>query len=34
MEKKVTFCLTHGIPGAIYADQYTIFQSPGEATLA
>lgn len=26
-------CLTHGIPGAIYADQHTIFQSPGEATL-
>jgi transposase len=27
-------CLTHGIPGAIYADQHTIFQSPAEATLA
>lgn len=26
-------CLTHGIPGAIYADQHTIFQSPREATL-
>lgn len=26
-------CLHHGIPGAIYADRHTIFQSPGEATL-
>lgn len=26
-------CLNHGIPGAIYADQHTIFQSPREATL-
>jgi predicted RNA-binding protein with RPS1 domain len=26
-------CLTQGIPGAIYADQHTIFQSPAEATL-
>lgn len=28
-----SICLTQGIPGAIYADQHTIFQSPGEATL-
>jgi hypothetical protein len=27
-------CLTHGIPGALYADQHTIFQSPAQATLA
>jgi len=26
-------CLTRGIPGAIYADQHTIFQSPTKATL-
>jgi transposase len=26
-------CLNHGIPGAIYADQHTIFQSPGKACL-
>jgi len=26
-------CLTHGIPGAIYADRHTIFQSPKEASL-
>lgn len=26
-------CLTHGIPGAIYADQHTIFQSPTVASL-
>lgn len=26
-------CLTYGIPGAIYADQHTIFQSPAEASL-
>lgn len=26
-------CLTRGIPAAIYADQHTIFQSPGKATL-
>jgi transposase len=26
-------CLTRGIPGAIYADQHTIFQSPAKATL-
>lgn len=26
-------CLSHGIPGAIYADRHTIFQSPAEATL-
>jgi transposase len=26
-------CLTQGIPGAIYADQHTIFQSPAAATL-
>lgn len=26
-------CLTCGIPGAIYADQHTIFQSPAEASL-
>lgn len=25
-------CLTHGIPGAIYADRHTIFHSPGEAS--
>jgi transposase len=28
-----SICLTQGIPGAIYADQHTIFQSPGDATL-
>lgn len=27
-------CLETGIPGAIYADQHTIFQSPTKATLA
>lgn len=26
-------CLQNGIPGAIYADQHTIFQSPTKATL-
>lgn len=26
-------CLTCGIPGALYADQHTIFQSPAEASL-
>lgn len=26
-------CLQSGIPGAIYADQHTIFQSPSKATL-
>lgn len=26
-------CLQKGIPGAIYADQHTIFQSPSKATL-
>jgi transposase len=27
-----TICQTHGIPGAIYADRHTIFQSPIEAS--
>lgn len=29
-----TICLHRGIPGAIYADQHTIFQSPAEASMA
>lgn len=29
-----SICLTAGIPGAIYADQHTIFQSPAQASLA